>query len=93
MTSYQVVVETLKQWVTCIAARLRKYKLRLLRQWQNSLFFHNEKAFYANILKGTSQKLATPDLNELKTFWQGIFEKDAEANLLVKGSTQSVIVK
>ena len=41
----------------------------------------NEKAFYANILKGTSQKLAAPDLNELKTFWQGIFEKDAEANL------------
>jgi len=53
----------------------------LLRQWQNSLFCHNEKAFNANILRGTSQKLAAPDLNELKTFWQGIFEKDAEANL------------
>jgi len=74
-------VETLKQRVTCIAARLRKYKNRLLRRWQNSLFCRNERAFYANLKKETCEKLSPPNLDDLKTFWQGIFERTSEANL------------
>jgi len=81
LASYQIAVETLKQRITCVAARLRKYKLRLLRQWQNSLFSRNERAFYANLQKSSSKELIPPDIDELKAFWQGVFEKDAKANL------------
>ena len=79
---FVVVVETLKQKVSSYAARLRKYKTRLLRYWQNLLFRQNEKKFYSELLKATdAANSLAPDLTELEAFWKRIFENPAEANL------------
>ena len=48
-SSFEVstVVESLKQSITSCATRLRKYKVRLLRLWQNKLFRQNDKKWNA----------------------------------------------
>jgi len=48
---------------------------------QNSLFCNNEKAFYSSLQQNISKDLPYPDLQELQSFWQGLFEKNSNANL------------
>ena len=81
LSDFSVVIETLKQKISGYAARLRKYKSRLLRQWQNKLFRQNEKRFYSELLKGTDEVHPSPDLAALESFWKNIFENPAKANL------------
>jgi len=63
------------------AARLRKYKTRLLRYWQNFLFSHNEKRFYFSLEDNKSLSYPDPDISELQEFWKCIFEKQSRASL------------
>ena len=80
--SFLIAVETLKQRITCLAARVRRYQTRLLRFWQNKTFRRNQKLFYRNL--GTDSKFdstGAPDQSELVAFWRSIFERDSSANL------------
>jgi len=81
LSSFLTTLETLKQRITCYATRLRIYKSRVLRRKQNSLFRHNEKAFYTTLQQNVSKDLPFPDLQDLQSFWQGLFEKTCNANL------------
>jgi len=78
---YQTTVEMLKQKVAGYAARLRKYKTRLLRYWQNFLFRHNEKRFYFGLEDNKSLSYPDPNISELQEFWKCIFEKRSRASL------------
>ena len=64
------VVETLKQKVSSYAARLQKYKTRLLRYWQNLLFRQDKKKFYSELLGGKDVDQKPPDLVQLELFWR-----------------------
>lgn len=81
LSDFSVVVETLKQKISSYAARLRKYKSRLLRQWQNKLFRQNENKFYSELLKDKAVVHPSPNLTALESFWRNIFENPAKANL------------
>ena len=78
---FTIVVETLKQKVSSYAARLRKYKTRLLRHWQNLLFRQDEKKFYSELLGGKDVDQKPPDLVQLELFWRNIFENSTQAKL------------
>ena len=81
LIGFSVVIESLKQKISSYAARLRKYKSRLLRQWQNKLFRQNEKKFYSELLKDKDEVYPSPNLAALDSFWKNIFEDSAKANL------------
>ena len=81
MSSFLTTLEVLKQKITSCASRLRIYKSRILCRKQNSMFRHNEKAFYSSLQQRISEGLPAPDLHQLQSFWQGLFEKDSSANL------------
>jgi len=72
VSDFLVVVETFKQKISSCAAKLRKYKTRLMRQWQNKLFRQNEKKFYAQLVKDGSEVQSPPDLVVLETFWKSL---------------------
>ena len=80
-STFSVAVETLKQRVSSFATRLRRYKIRLQRYWQNTSFQRNERKFYSELLQSKHDGLKPPELSQLELFWKGIFEKNSEANL------------
>ena len=76
------MIETLKQRITSYAARLRWYNCHLLRYQQNLLFQKNDKKFYSQLLTPVNtHNLQSPDLQEVESFWRGIFGKQSNANL------------
>jgi len=81
-TSFSIAVETLKQRITSLAARKRRYQERLLRFWQNNTFRRNQKLFYRNLKSGVKcDYTGEPVQSELVSFWKGIFECNSSANL------------
>ena len=80
-STFSVAVETLKQQVSSFATHLRRYKIRLQRYWQNTLFQRNESKFYSELLQSKHDGLKPPELSQLELFWKGIFEKNSDANL------------
>ncbi|KOB75681.1 Uncharacterized protein OBRU01_07008, partial [Operophtera brumata] len=83
-------MDTLKQKLTVISSRLRRYKTCTHRKTQNSQFTSNEKRFYQNLSKTTSNIITpvscinnqnnsnTPDPVELRQFWANIWENPVE---------------
>ena len=81
-STFLTAVETLKQKVTSLGTRIRRYQTRLFRFWQNNTFRRNQKLFYCNFCSDPKHEYAGV-LNKLDliTFWKRIFEQNASANL------------
>ena len=80
--TFLIAIETLKQKVTSLATRIRRYQTRLLRFWQNNTFRRNQKVFYRSFSPDSKHNyVGTPDNLDLITFWKSIFERNASANL------------
>ncbi|XP_075975709.1 uncharacterized protein LOC142976307 [Anticarsia gemmatalis] len=82
-------LDTLKQKLSVVTGRLKRYKACDLRKQQNSQFTHNEKLFYRNIRQATSNtqdnrrpsemvNTLTPDL--LHSFWAQIWQNPVQHN-------------
>jgi len=81
VSSFQVATEKLKQKITSYASRLRRYQQRSQRYFQNRRFQRNEKRFYSQLLEDSDAKFTPPELNQLESFWKGIFQRRSVANL------------
>ena len=74
-----VVIEELKQRITAIAAKIRRYQRRVDSYRQNSLFEHNQRQFYREL----DQKEETcdddqPVAEESKQFWGNTWSQSAD---------------
>lgn len=75
------IIETLKQRITAFAGRLRKYRKRLQRHWQNRTFCSNQKTFYRRLCRNVTGFIGNPDSQQVLLFWRSLFEKNSDANL------------
>ena len=66
-----VVIEELKQRITAIAAKIRRYQRRVDSYRQNSLFEHNQRQFYREL----DQEEETCDD---ETVWGNIWSQSAD---------------
>ena len=74
-----VVIEELKQRITAIAAKIRRYQRRVDSYRQNRLFEHNQRQFYREL----DQEEETCDddqrvAEESKQFWGNTWSQSAD---------------
>lgn len=81
------VMDTIKQRISVLAKRMRKYKKSNARKADNSLFINNQKTFYAKS-KGTEniEIINPPNMQEVEEYWRNIWSHpvhhNKEANLM-----------
>ncbi|CAK1589159.1 unnamed protein product [Parnassius mnemosyne] len=71
-------LDTLKQKLSSLANRLRRYKETTLRKQQNALFYNNEKSFYRNLTNthdnnDNNKLVEIPETELLHQFWSNIW--------------------
>ena len=69
---YNLVIEETKQRLQATAAKIRRYDDRIKQYQHNRLFESNQKRFYEEI-QGDTKQSETPDSEEAKDFWKGIW--------------------
>ena len=71
-----VVIEELKQRLQAKAAKLKRYELRIQQFRVNRMFDQDQKRLYQE-LNGTARATGvTPDADESKIFWSGIWDNE-----------------
>ena len=80
-SSFLIAIETLKQRIVALSTRLRKYRERLLRYWQNRTFCSNQRVFYRHLCQDASDYTGAPENHQMLLFWRNLFEKKSDANL------------
>ena len=78
---YDVVVEELKQDLSAISQKIKRYSERVEQYNQNRTFVNNQKRFYQD-LQGNGNNIAgeAPDKEKSKEFWQGIWSEPTKHN-------------
>lgn len=73
-------LDTLKQKLSALASRLRRYKLTTKRKSQNAKFNNNEKLFYRSLNEEQNNNTPTesPEPETLKEFWSNIWSVPKE---------------
>ena len=66
--SFLIATETLKQKITCSAVRLKKYKEKVTRFRQNTLFRSNQRKFYRQLKQCSDDIIGQPSLPDLTSF-------------------------
>ena len=74
-----VVIEELKQRITAIAAKVRRYQRRVDSYRQNRLFENNQRQFYRELDQEEERcDDDQPVAEELKQFWGNIWSQSAD---------------
>ena len=74
-----VVIEELKQRITAIAAKVRRYQGRVDSYRQNRLFENNQRQFYRELDQEKERgDDGQPVAEELKQFWGNIWNQSAD---------------
>ena len=75
-------VDTLKQKLSALSKRLRRYKECTSRKQQNAVFETNEKIFYRQIsnTEEETENNGTPTQDDLVTYWSNLWSKPVEYN-------------
>ena len=73
-----VVIEELKQRVTAIAAKVRRYQGRVYGYRQNRLFENNQRQFYSELDQEEKRCDDQPVAEESKQFWGNIWGQPAD---------------
>ena len=74
-----VVIEELKQSITAIAAKVRRYQGRLDSYRQNTLFENNQRQFYRELDQEEEKCIDDQPLaEESKQFWRNIWNQSAD---------------
>ena len=80
-----VVIEELKQRITAIAAKVRRYQGRVDSYRQNRLFENNQTQFYRELdQKEERCDDDQPEAEESKQFWRDIWSQSADHTKDVK---------
>ena len=74
------VIEELKQRVLAKTAKIKRYESRVDQFNQNRLFQNNQKKLFEKIEGIERMSDVTPDADETKKFWSGIWGKDVLHN-------------
>ena len=75
-------LDTLKQKLSALAKRLRRYKACTDRKTQNKLFENNEKIFYRQLNNQEhTEGNGVPTKDEITEFWSGIWSQPLEHNI------------
>ena len=72
--------ERLKQCIQAKAQRLRRYTKRSNLYWQNKLFKENTKKLYRELNSEAIEVHHPPNIEEVETFWSGIWEVNKTHN-------------
>ena len=72
--------EDLNQALQAKAQRLRRYTKRSEQYKQNKMFREDSKRFNRELGKKTIQIKKSPDIGEVKKFWQNILEQEVKHN-------------
>ena len=75
-----VVLEELKQRLTAQAAKLKRYQERHKQYWQNRMLETNQRRLFEEIEGMTREDGITPDVEESKNLWNGIWGKSVDHN-------------
>ena len=75
-----VVLEELKQQLTAQAAKLKQYQERHKQYRQNRMFETNQRRLFEEIEGMTRKDGITPDAEESKNLWNGIWGKSVDHN-------------
>ena len=75
-----VVLEELKQRVTAQAAKLKWYQEKHKQYRQNRMFETNQRRLFEEIKGMTREDGITPDAEESKNLWNGIWGKSVDHN-------------
>lgn len=74
-------IDTLKQHLTRLNKRRRRYKNKLLRQQHNTQFENNQKYFYNTLTEKTQTNTnGLPSTHEIETFWSNIWSIPKQHN-------------
>ncbi|XP_028158192.1 uncharacterized protein LOC114351251 [Ostrinia furnacalis] len=82
-------IDTLKQKLTVITSRIKRYRACTLRKTQNTQFHYNEKNFYRNLKTSTTNNASNneqtsnfniPAPDTLRNFWSEIWEEPKDHN-------------
>ena len=73
-----VVIEVLKQRITAIAAKVRRYQGRVDSYRQNRLFENNQRPFYRELDQEEERYDDQLVAEELKQFWVNIWNQTAD---------------
>lgn len=78
---YDVVIEELKQDLSAVRQKIKRYTERVEQYNQNRMFVNNQKRFYQD-LQGNGENNAeeAPDKEESRVFWQGIWSEPTKHN-------------
>ena len=68
----KVVLEELKQRVSALAAKIKRYEQRNTQYRQNRMFMSNQRRLFDEIEGTNYQNDITPDAEETREFWSGI---------------------
>ena len=78
---YDVVIEELKQDLSAVSQKIKRYTERVEQYNQNRTFVNNQKRFYQELQgKGTNISDEAPDKEESREFWQGIWSEPSKHN-------------
>ena len=80
-SSVLITIESLKQCIVAFATRIRRYKERFERHWQNRTFCSNQRTFYRHLCQDASDYAGIPDNHQVMMFWRNLFEKNSDVNL------------
>jgi hypothetical protein len=78
---YDVVIEELKQDLSAVSQKIKRYTERVEQYNQNRKFVNNQKQFYQD-LQGNENNTngEAPDKEESRVFWQGIWSQETTHN-------------
>ena len=78
---YDVVIEELKQDLSAVSQKIKRYTERVEQYNQNRTFVNNQKRFYQDLQgNGNSTAEEAPDKEESRVFWQGIWSEETTHN-------------
>lgn len=77
------ILDTYKQKLKCLAAKLKKYKTKTQRYQHNKLFNENQQKFYRTFNPNLTSK-SVPSKDDMTIYWANLWEKPTEHNYNAK---------
>ena len=75
------VTEELRQKVKAAAQKIKRFTERTKQYQQNRLFERDQKRFYQSLDQESSQRRLSPNCDEAKEFWSGIWKSGGSHNV------------
>ena len=82
---FDVAIEELKQDLSAVSQKIKRYTERVDQYNQNRMFVNNQKRFYQGLRSGGNNRIEEkPDKEESRVFWQGIWSEQKKHNTMAE---------